>query len=85
MNSRSQTILDYTIVAMIAGMFVSTVSSQKIPSLLFYILVAASCLNWYVHYKKGTSTDGIELKQHKTLFILCSVSLMAVFACTMLA
>ena len=78
MNSRSQTILDYTIVAMIAGMFVSTVSSQKIPSLLFYILVAASCLNWYVHYKKGTSTDGIELKQHKTLFILCSVSLMAV-------
>lgn len=78
MNSRAQTILDYSIVSMIAGMILSTVSSQKIPSLLFYILIAASCLNWYVHYRKGTSTEGIELKQHKTLFILCSVSLVAV-------
>ena len=78
MNSRSQTILDYAIVTMIAGMILSTVSSQKIPSLLFYILIAASCFNWYVHYKKGTSTEGIELKQHKTLFIPCSVSLIAV-------
>lgn len=78
MNSRAQTILDYAIVSMIAGMILSTVSSQKIPSLLFYVLIAASCLNWYVHYRKGTSTEGIELKQHKTLFILCSVSLIAV-------
>ena len=80
MNSRLQAILDYSIVVMIAGMIVTTVSSTKIPSLLFYILIAASCLNWFVHYKKGTSTQGVELKQHKTLFLLCSVSLIAVLA-----
>ena len=80
MNSRSQAVLDYSIVVIIAGMIVTTVSSTKIPSLLFYILIAASCLNWFVHYKKGTSTQGIELKQHETLFLLCSVSLIAVLA-----
>lgn len=78
MSSRSQALLDYSIVAMVAGMFLSTVSSTKIPSILFYVLCAACVLNWYVNYKKGTSTEGIELRQHRTLFILCSVSLIAV-------
>lgn len=78
MNSRNQALLEYSLVSLVIGVIFTTVSTVTGPSVLFYVLSFVSALNWYVHSRKGTSRQGIELKEYKILFILGSIYLLAV-------
>lgn len=70
--------LDTVFVFICALMFVSTLSNQTLPSILFYSLCVLSLVLWGINRKRVSSASMVSLSQYRTLFILCSISLLAV-------
>ncbi|MFV9474479.1 O-antigen ligase family protein [Advenella sp. RU8] len=78
MKTKYQTHLDSTFVLISALMFLFVVSNQDLPSGVFYVLCVLSLLVWGANRKNSQNDSTVYSNQYKTLFILCSVNLLAV-------
>lgn len=78
MKTKYQTYLDSTVVLVSALMFLFVVSSQSLPSGTFYVLCVLSLMVWGANRKTMPFEPGVYASQYKTLFILCSINLLAV-------
>ena len=78
MKTKYQTHLDSTVVLISALMFLFVVSNQNLPSGVFYVLCVLSLVVWGTNRKNIQNDSAAFSNQYKTLFILCSVNLLAV-------
>lgn len=78
MKTKYQTHLDSTVVLISALMFLFVVSNQNLPSGVFYVLCVLSLVVWGANRKNIQNEPAACSSQYKTLFILCSVNLLAV-------
>lgn len=78
MQTKYQTFLDNIVVLISAMMFLVVVSNQSLPSTVFYVLCVLSLVMWGSNRKTMQFEPGAYASQYKTLFILCSVGLLAV-------
>lgn len=78
MKTKYQTHLDSAVVLISALMFLFVVSNQNLPSGVFYVLCVLSLVVWGANRKNIQNDSAAYSSQYKTLFILCSVNLLAV-------